>query len=145
MIDSAFATSALAVWGAILSTVLAFAKVYELWRDRGRISTSYAMRDVEGGNTIYITNLSSKPINVQYWELFWRKREGLRRKETRIAPEDETGVMRIEPHQLASLHFAGEHYFAWGAKTIPRGRLYLRLHIAGRRRPVVRRIYDPAD
>jgi hypothetical protein len=65
----------LAIWASLLSTVLACVKIWEVWRDRLRLSASYEFSAPgHGGNKIIIENPSKQPVMVSYWELFWLKR-----------------------------------------------------------------------
>ena len=73
-------TTALAIWATALSTVLALIKVWETWKSRLRLSTSYCFADLDRGNEIIIENPSGTPVMVSYWELLmvsrslWKKR-----------------------------------------------------------------------
>lgn len=63
----------LAWWGAILSTILACIKIWEVWRDRFQIDVSYYFSGNESiGNTVRIRNLSMRPCILEYWELLYR-------------------------------------------------------------------------
>jgi hypothetical protein len=57
----------IAWWGAGLSTLLAFVKIWELWRDRLRIEVDYRFAtDPNVGNSILIRNLSSRPLILSW-------------------------------------------------------------------------------
>ena len=127
----------IALWGAGLSTLLAFIKVWEVWSSRRRIEVSYSFIGLpEVGNDIIIRNLSDKPIIVTYWELLFCEKKGMKwvtyKNEN---PEEDTSDMPIPAHSSKTLNFSGQYYFDWGHKALGGKRLYLRLHIAGNRKP----------
>ena len=132
----------IAWWGAVLSTLLALAKLFELWRERFRIDVGYGFTgDDHQGNDIHIRNLSSKPITLGYWELFYRPHLWPLKKDSYIAsPEADTYDLKIEPHSSKTLNFSGPDHFSWSWKAMKGRRIYIRLHIAGRR-PVLKRVY----
>jgi hypothetical protein len=137
------ASIVLASWGAFLSTGLAIIKVWELWRDRVRLTTSYSFTtDSEGGNEIIIENPTKTPVMISYWELLWLKRNWLKAQVTDGKFPDE-GYCEItlgghSRHKLIIQHLV------WGREAITKGKLYLRLHIVGRRKPVLLKVYDPS-
>jgi len=133
----------LGIWGAALSTTLAGLKFYEVWRDRSRIQTTYSLSDPEIGNEVTIINISGRPLLVSYWELTWVSGILWWRKEENPVPLSEPGFLAIPPHSKHVLAFAEEDWFTWGSRTVSKGRLYLRLHIAGKRRPTALMVYDP--
>lgn len=127
----------LALWGAILSTCLALIKIWELWSNRRRIEVSYAFNcSGPDSNDIIIRNLSDKPMIVTYWELLFCERKGLKWATYRNEnPEDDTRDICIAAHSSKTLNFSGQYYFEWGHKALGGKRLYLNLHIAGKRKP----------
>ncbi|SDE86792.1 hypothetical protein SAMN05216464_110117 [Mucilaginibacter pineti] len=66
-------TLQIAIYGAAVSSLLAFVKFYELWRDRFRMETYLNIDGPDQDKEIVFINLSSKPIYVKYIELFWAK------------------------------------------------------------------------
>lgn len=92
--------SFVAWWGACLSTILAVVKLWELWRDRFRISVSYHFTsDPELGNEIFIRNLAQHPIILSHWEVLLVSRHPPFRKVSVIVePSPEIRDFRIEPH-----------------------------------------------
>ena len=126
----------IALWGAALSTLLALVKLYELWRDRFRLEVGYSFTgSVEIGNTILIRNISSKPLILSCWEVlygsgFWPRR----RFEIIAYPDHDSGDTRIDPHSTLELHFSEQDYFSWGHKALKGRKIFIRLHIAGRKR-----------
>jgi len=129
-------------WGAGLSTLLAVVKLFELWRDRFRIDVSGNLTGSETiGNEILIRNLSSRPLIITNWELLYCSGRWPRRRfESFAGAEFDSGDYRLEPHATRTLSFAEANYFAWGHKALNGRRLYISLHIAGRK-PILRLVY----
>ncbi len=133
-------SSLIAWWGAGLSTLLALVKLYEFWRDRFRVEIGHGFTgDINHGNDIHIRNLSSRPIILSYWELFYRKSYWSSKHDKYIAsPEAFAYDLKIDPHSSYTLNFNGQDHFSWGkAEDF---KIYMRLHIAGRR-PIVKKVY----
>lgn len=136
-------TIGLALWGAVLSTALGFLKVWEFWHDRFRIEVVRDFSsDEERGNKITIRNLNSYPVILGYWELLWVSGHWPFRNEAEIsAPElDDLADTRIEAHSPLTLTFSGMDHFDWDAKARQGRRMYIRLHLAGRR-PLMKKVY----
>lgn len=120
-------------WGAIVSTVLAAMKIREAQR---RIEVGYKFVGiVEVGNDIIIRNLSGTPFTVTYWELQFCERKHFMwiPYRTEDAREDNSDIV-IQGHSSKTINFSGPDYFELG-KEFQENRLYLRLQIAGKRRP----------
>ncbi len=132
----------IAWWGASLSTLLALAKLWELWRDRFRIDVGSTFTGSPSiGNNINIRNLSDKPIILTYWKIFYRPHLWPIKKDNYInSPEEDTHDIHIKPHSSMLLNFSDMNHFAWGQKAMKGNRIYIALHIAGRR-PIVKRVY----
>ena len=65
----------LAIWGACLSTILAVIKVFEFWKSRLCVYTSFAFTDEpDRGNEIIIENPSNQGLIIKHWELIWKKK-----------------------------------------------------------------------
>ena len=132
----------LALWGAFLSTLLAVVKLREVWRDRLRIDVGHSFTDhPDIGNEIFIRNLSRYPLILSYWELFslsgyWP----FHIRSTVVMPHEGARDIRIEAHSTFTLTFTGLDHFDWKPDAQKRTQLCLRLHIAGRRWPVRRRL-----
>ncbi len=137
--------SLLAIWGAVLSTILAGLKIWELWRARRRIEYSHNFRGPEElGNDVIIRNLSSTPIIVSHYELVWLKRRwfGLKKNEVRsIVPDSDFTEFQISPHSSQILTFTDEQHFDWSPDSLSGAAIYLRVHIAGERKPRLAWIY----
>lgn len=136
------ATSLIAWWGASLSTLLAFVKLWELWRDRFRLEIGYHfVGNEEIGNSILIRNLAARPIILSFWEVLYSAGHWPRRTFEGVAYTDhDSGDLRIEPHSTLELHFAEQNYFSWGHNALKGRKIYIRLHIAGRK-PVLKQVY----
>lgn len=133
----------IAWWGAGLSTLLALVKFWEIWQDRFRIDIGYDFTsDPEIGNKIHIRNLAGKPIMIVYWELFYRSHWWPLRKDAHInSPELDTGDVRIAGHSSKTINFREWDHFNTGGKAMQGRHIYIRLHIAGRRK-IVKKVYS---
>lgn len=132
----------LAIWGAALSTFLAGIKAWEVWRARVRIEIGYKFTsDVNIGNDIILRNLSGTPLLVTYWELVWRKRGLLGWKESHIdSPEDGNTDIKINSHSSITLTFKELSYFSTSYDALAGRKIFVRLYIAGRSRPIMRKV-----
>lgn len=139
------ANNGLAAWGAVLSTSLAVIKFVEMWKQRFRVVATYQFTsDPNIGNEVILTNLAAKPVLVSYWTLEWTVRRlcFLRRVVDEIEPEDMGGRLTIPPHGDIPLLFREFDHFAWSPVSRPKQRLYIRLNLAGRRKPIRLFVYD---
>jgi hypothetical protein len=132
----------IAWWGAGLSTLLALLKVWELWQNRFRIEVGSGLTgSVDVGNDIHIRNLSSSPVILCHWELFYRDHLWPLKKDTYIcSPEADACDIRVDQHSSKTFNFNGQYHFSWNFKTMKGRRIYMRLHFAGRR-PIIRKVY----
>jgi len=134
----------IALWGAVLSTILALTKIWEMWSARRRIEVSYSFTSIpEEGNDIIIRNVSDKPFIITFWELLFCERKNFRWVPYRT--EDPCGYaydLCIQGHSSKTLKFRGPDHFDWGHKAMAGKRIYLRLHIAGKRKPVTHFVYE---
>jgi len=118
----------------------------QLWTDRTRIEVGYNFTsDPHVGNEITIRNLSGVPIIVTYWELVWQHRHWLHWKESRRIDLGEVsdglfGDTKLDSHTSTTLEFREFNHFR--PDLSGKDQIYIRLHIAGRRRPVLRKVYD---
>ena len=81
---------------------------------------------------------------ISYWELIWRRRRHLKFETTPGRfPQEGYSSITIGAHERHTLEFVEEEYFDWGPTTAKMGKLYLKLHIVGRRRPVLLKVYHP--
>ena len=121
-------------WGAILSTLLALIKVWELWRDRFRVEIDGCFStSQEIGHEICVRNLSPKPIIMTHWEIFYGSGIWLFRKEHSFQTKDyDTNDTTIAPYSTHLLSFRDENYFSIAAKVLKGRPIYIRIYIAGR-------------
>ena len=133
----------IALWGAGLSTLLALVKLWEIWTARRRIEVSYKFIGIpEEGNDIIIRNISGTPFIVTYWELLFCERKKLRWVPYRTEePCEDAHDMCIQQHSSITLNFSGTNYFDWGHKALSGKRIYLKLHIADKTKPVKYLVY----
>lgn len=133
----------IAWWGAGLSTLLAIAKLWEMWRDRFRVDVGRNFTsDSEIGNEIFIRNLAAHPVILSYWELLYVSGRWPFLKFSSLKdPGPDASDVRIEAHSSITFRFADGDYFSWSAKALKGRRIYIRLHIAGRR-PILKKVYD---
>ena len=132
----------IAWWGAGLSTLLALIKLWELWQTRFRIEVGRGLTGcVDMGNDIHIRNLSTNPVILCYWELYYRDHLWPFCKDTYItSPEADASDIRIEQHSSKTFNFSGRDHFSWNRKAMKRRQIYIRLHFAGRW-SITRKVY----
>jgi hypothetical protein len=115
-------TTLIAVYGGLLSTVLAVFKFRETWQDRFRLAT---LLTSGLDNQVHITNLYGKPVTIINYELFWAKNKnsdsGYRQIDT--GSEDCCNIA-LAPAETRVLDFSGQYSFNLGANY---GNLYIRL------------------
>jgi hypothetical protein len=132
-----------AIWGAGLSTVLFIFQVWEKFRDRSRIVTSYGFSSEEIGDSITIANLSGKPITISSYLLYLS-----RNKRSKSPDYIETGNegyadnLEISANSTITLSFTEQYHFSNSRKRLRRKNLYLKLYIIGRRQPITKLIYS---
>ena len=134
--------SPVAIYGAVLSTILMLVKFWELWRSRSRIETDYVFTSSpDEGHTIVIRNLSAIPMTIRFWQLQWRRCRWCRSNPARVINPDDFGDIVIPSHASTRLVFRELDYFSVTPKSLGDYRIYIRLNIAGRSRVVVKRIF----
>lgn len=130
-------TFMLALWGTLVSTFLASIKIWEISRERLRLTTSYSFStSPEHGNQVMIQNTSKTPALITYWELMWANRHfGWTFFDRMAAAYSEMGHCNIivAAHSIYTLEFFGAEHFKTQDKieghTVE---LYLRVYLAGR-------------
>src|ERR1700675_1489295 len=124
---SAALSSTLAIWAAFLSTSLAVIKVWEIWKQRLRITTSYGFGIPEYGSEVVVENPSGTPVMVSYWELLMIRKAWCRRHIVNGRfPNEGYCNLTIGPHSRHTLPFKGKEHFAWPSAEATH--LYLKLH-----------------
>jgi hypothetical protein len=133
----------LALWGAVLSTLLALAKFWEIWKSRNRVEISHNFTGNDDiGNEVIIRNLGGTPLLITYWELLWLQRHWFRWKQSHAISADWTFEdLNFGGHTSIKLSFREENAFDWSASAMGKDKIYLHLHIADRSRPILRKVY----
>jgi hypothetical protein len=124
----------LGLWGAIVSTALAVLRIWEFWQASFRLQTTYSFTSSEEeGNKISIHNLSSKPVIINYWELWTTKGYWpFRSTVDCLAGQEEHYNLRIDSYSSLTLTFAGYEHFNTNADFLKGKRIFLKLYIPGR-------------
>jgi hypothetical protein len=132
----------IACWGAGLPTLLAVVKFWELWNNRFRIEVSYNFAsNPDIGNTILIRNLTGVPIILSFFEILYGSGYWPYQKfEDIVYPENAVRDHKIESHSTLELLFTRENHFSWNNNALKGRKIYVRLHIAGRK-PILKPIY----
>jgi hypothetical protein len=122
---------------------LAIATLWEMWRDRFRFDVGRSFTsDVEIGNDVFIRNLAAHPVILSYWELLYVSgRSPFRKFPILEDPGPDASDVLIGAHSSITFRFADGDYFSWSAKALKGRRIYIRLHIAGRR-PIFKKVYN---
>lgn len=133
-------TTILAIWGSVLSTSLLGFKIWEVRRDRFKLSSSLGIN--VGGpdrDVIAITNDYKNPITIDGFELFWAKKlkDENTHKYVETGLEQECHIL-VAAYATKQLIFAEEYSFGIRPDG---GNLYIRLHIAGRKKWVTQILY----
>lgn len=129
-------------YGAILSTILAFLKIWDIWANRFRVDIGYDFASQPSqGHVIFIRNLSSKPIILQYWELhlcsnWWP----FRKFEYFESPSLDIGDDKIEPYSSKKMSFKDQNYFRLSDDVIRGRKIYIKIYIVGRK-PFYKKVY----
>ncbi len=134
-------TTILAAWGAFLSTLLAGAKLWEVWQARFQIDVVANLTGSEEvGNTVSIRNLTGKPVILGYWEILRVSgRWPFRREKCLVSPDEYASDSSIAAHATLPLSFREADHFPWGPVSLQGDRIFIRLHFAGRR-PILRKL-----
>jgi hypothetical protein len=132
------------MWGAALSTGLAAIKIFEVWRERPRLTTSWSFSSspAYGENEIIIENPTKTPVMISYWELLWLERRRLKHK-VMYGRFPDAGYCNITigAHSRHILGFTESEYFD-AARTVEKfGDIYLRLYVVGRHKPMLLKVY----
>ncbi|WP_155295365.1 hypothetical protein [Chromobacterium violaceum] len=124
----------MAGWGAVLSTILGFIKIYETWRSRHRVDLGYSMTSDEViGNSITIRNLSNQQLILIHWELFIAKHRWSPDRKEIAATEFDVRDIVIAANSSITLRFVEEDYFDWSSRAMQNRSLFIKLSWAGRK------------
>jgi hypothetical protein len=131
-------TITIALWGALVSTSLAVVKLWEIWRDRRRLSTTYAFSSHPKHNQkIFIANLSKDPLMLTLIELYQSQKKMFRRKKTRLlAPDKIIHAVVIPSKSFYTIEYSEEDNFPDPFKNDEWNHLFLELHVAGERKAI---------
>lgn len=90
----------IATWGAVLSTLLAVIKIWEVWRARIQIEVGYNFTSNEYiGNQVIIRNLGATPLIITYWELVWCERKIFRWEQSHsVDAEEDVEDIKLAEH-----------------------------------------------
>lgn len=135
-----------ALWGAGLATVLAGIKIWEIWRERVRLYTSYSFTsDPYIGSSITVFNTSKVPALFSYWDVVAAKKAG--RKDVRTVAEpdgiDGGGHVTIPAHSARKFEFHEMDHFDWPKPVDTKETLFIRLYRADSRKTVWLPVYRP--
>ena len=134
-------TTLIALWGAILSTILGALKVREEWRKRFRIGiVPYLTTDDKRGNEVIVRNLGSNPVILTYWELLWVSGQWPFWRKVPFRFPEEVVDIRIDVQSSHKLQFVEAEHFAWNPTALRGRKIYIHLWFAGRRRAAVRKV-----
>lgn len=133
----------IAWWGALLSTLLAIIKFIEFWRNRFQIDIGFLFTGSPyQGNNIYVRNLTPYPVILGHWEVL--RGSGIwpfRNFKTLVDPGEDPHDIRIDGYSSKKFTFTDENHFAWGHKALGKDKIFIRLYIAGRKRPTLKKVY----
>jgi len=140
MIEWSLQIDPIALWGAVLSTVLA---VREYLKSRIKIEVSYNFASLpEIGNRVILRNISTRPITVKYWKLVKQKNKSSKPLTPSISEPDEFFRDLVMPeHSSTTLSFKNQDYFNYGEKALAGNCIYIHLYIVGEKRPIISKVY----
>jgi hypothetical protein len=135
-------TDVLGLWGAFLSTGLAYLKFSEWWRARPRLEISFDTTGCENhGNTIWIRNLNNRQILVTYWEVYCaRKPTDKVARSIVLSSHPDDDDLAIAPDSSGSIKFSKMDFFVITDDFLRGRSIYLLLNIAGRK-SLTKKIY----
>ena len=145
LLSQANINTALAFLACIIPLVI---KGCEIWANRFRIEVTACFGDAECDpkNTIFVHNLSNKPITITYFELLLYKRENLRWRYKSYLPTcfsdgSASMIFEIKAHSSEKFTFKEIYFFDTSSKYFFEKRLYFSMGIVGKRKPVKYLIY----
>jgi hypothetical protein len=126
----------IAVYGAVLSTILLFVKFWELWHDRLKITVSIGWNNLGPDITeVLITSHYKNSVTITWFELYWAKHKYNIPNANDVDLGMETGCL-IELPAFSTKSVEFNEQYAFGPRE-GYGNLYARISIAGRRKPIV--------
>jgi hypothetical protein len=132
-------TVALAILGGLATLAAALkaaSEIYERYLKRKIVVDRSLTSSPQIGNSIWITNLSDKPLLISAWDVIWARRRLWRWVQTNHCEGsdwDSDGI-EIKPNARVRLDFADGRHFGTGAKMREQfGQLYFRVWRPGSR------------
>ena len=136
-----------AACGATVATTLAIIRIWEVLRDRPRLSTSYSFSSSpDHGNSIEILNTSTVPALITYWELTWARRWWFWTRFDHLEAITEEGwcSITVGAHDRYTLRFDEDRWFRTRDGIEGQSvQLYLKLALANRKRMVWVKVWRP--
>jgi hypothetical protein len=130
----------IAVWGALLSTFLA---IREYLKSKLKIEVDFlSTTSTSIGNKVTIRNNSFRPIVITYWEIVFRELRFLPLGESPCHSPESFTDFRISEHSSTTLEFTDGNYFPCSPQALKGRKLYMRLHVSGRRCPFIFFLYS---
>lgn len=133
----------IALWGAILSTLLA---ARELLKARMKLEVGFTFTgDVDGiGNKIFVRNLSGRPAIITYYQVqvCKRKRTGWELIDSVAEADEYFNDISIAPHASITFKFSGPEYFSTNPRDHKGDAIFLYLLVSGKRRPVKLKMHE---
>lgn len=130
-----------AIWGGGLATLHAAVSTIRAWLNRARIDViTNLTTSADVGNQIVIYNHSAIPINIYGYDIY-RKKGWFGKKRGIISSFQDGELMsfKIEPHTSETINFREQYHFSISNKDKEeRGKLRMKLYIAGRKFSVIR-------
>ncbi|OOQ57411.1 hypothetical protein [Mucilaginibacter pedocola] len=145
-IQISFASLFISLISLMVAIVLAWIRVVEYRRDNRSLQVSYTMSYYpDEWNIIYLTNISSKPILIDYWDVVWVKRQGLFRYkyEGVLSRNNEDLHVNLPPHSRKQFDFKDQYEFDWNSHKHEGEALFLELRISGKKKPLYLFVYKP--
>ncbi|SDP13031.1 hypothetical protein SAMN05428975_0417 [Mucilaginibacter sp. OK268] len=124
-------TIIIALYASLLSSYLAYIRWRERKEERFRLIVKFAINpNGPDENEIRITNRYKNPITIDGFELYWAKRKNASQILSVRTSLEQSCLIQIEAHETRVLVFNEEDHFVIRQGQ---GKLFLRLHIAGRK------------
>ena len=136
MLKTASSSTWISWWGALLSTVLAFNKLYEAWRDRTRVEIDGRFTSSSSvGHEIRIRNLSPRPVILMHWSIYSGSRFWFvfRKKKYIYGSDHDAYEYSIPPFSTYTISLVDEAYFSIDYTGMKSKAVYFKILIAGRR------------
>lgn len=135
-------TTALAVWGALLSTMLFVFKVYELRKNSfKRLKVEFHADDFNNINTFTIVNYSNNPVNISYYDVFYANKKSA--KEMWFIDcglQGDLVNIQTKPYEKCDLSFNEDRYFSSYHEKHKGKKLFIKLWIVGKKKPIVKKV-----